>query len=49
MTPEAAVWLSQLVKKPLLKLTDEDYNEHGLQDLDHSGLFVELAARNGLH
>ena len=23
--------------------------EHGLQDLDHSGLFVELAARNGLH
>ncbi|MBA2675931.1 NAD-binding protein, partial [Ramlibacter sp.] len=23
--------------------------EHGLQDLDHSGLFVELAARNGMN
>ncbi len=25
-----------------------DAVEHGLQDLDHSGLFVELASRNGL-
>ena len=32
-TRTAAVWLSQTVKKPLLKLTDEDYNEHGLQEL----------------
>lgn len=30
---KAAIWLSQTVKKPLLKLTDEDYNEHGLQEL----------------
>src|SRR6476620_4343384 len=38
MTRTAAVWLSQLVKKPLLKLTDEDYNEHGLQELlSHRG------------
>jgi len=25
-----------------------DADEHGLTDLDHSGLFVELASRNGL-
>src|SRR3954471_3037276 len=38
LTRTAAVWLSQLVKKPLLKLTDEDYNEHGLQELlSHRG------------
>jgi glucosamine-6-phosphate deaminase len=29
----ATIWLSQQVGKPLLKLTDEDYNEHGLQEL----------------
>ena len=29
----AAVWLAQRVGKPLLKLTDEDYNESGLQEL----------------
>ena len=29
----AAVWLAQQTGKPLLKLTDEDYNEHGLQEL----------------
>jgi glucosamine-6-phosphate deaminase len=33
MTRTAAVWLSQTVGKALLKLTDEDYNEHGLQEL----------------
>lgn len=27
------VWLSQKTGKPILKLTDEDYNEHGLSDL----------------
>jgi glucosamine-6-phosphate deaminase len=32
-TRRAAIWLAQLVNKPLLKLTDEDYNEHGLQEL----------------
>ena len=33
MTRKAAIWLADLEKKPLLKLTDEDYNEHGLQEL----------------
>ena len=36
-TPEkvrkAVIGLSRSVKKPVLKLTDEDYNEHGLQEL----------------
>jgi len=30
---EAVIWLARHVDKPLLKLTDEDYNEHGLQGL----------------
>jgi glucosamine-6-phosphate deaminase len=30
---KAVIWLAREVKKPILKLTDEDYNEHGLQDL----------------
>ncbi len=30
---KAAVWLSRKLEKPILKLTDEDYNESGLQDL----------------
>lgn len=29
----AVIWLARTADKPLLKLTDEDYNEHGLQDL----------------
>ncbi|SHG19692.1 glucosamine-6-phosphate deaminase [Fodinibius roseus] len=29
----AVVWLCQKVDKPVLKLTDEDYNEHGMGDL----------------
>ncbi|MDB5326742.1 MAG: Glucosamine-6-phosphate deaminase [Phycisphaerales bacterium] len=29
----AVIWLAERVNKPILKLTDEDYNEHGLQDL----------------
>src|SRR5699024_4727157 len=29
----AVVWLCQEVEKPILKLTDEDYNEHGMGDL----------------
>jgi glucosamine-6-phosphate deaminase len=40
-TRRAAIWLSQTVKKPLLKLTDEDYNEHGLQEL--------IASRGGAY
>jgi glucosamine-6-phosphate deaminase len=30
---KAVIWLSLSLEKPILKLTDEDYNEHGLQDL----------------
>jgi len=33
MTRKAVIWLAQSVQKPILKLTEEDYNEHGLQDL----------------
>ena len=29
----AIVWLCQLLKKPVLKLTNKDYNEHGLGEL----------------
>src|SRR5688572_9835901 len=32
-TRRAVIWLAKTVKKAILKLTDEDYNEHGLQDL----------------
>jgi glucosamine-6-phosphate deaminase len=35
-TRRATIWLAQSLKKPLLKLTDEDYNEHGLQELSAS-------------
>ncbi|CAN5616485.1 glucosamine-6-phosphate deaminase [soil metagenome] len=30
---KAVIWLAGLLSKPILKLTEEDYNEHGLQDL----------------
>jgi glucosamine-6-phosphate deaminase len=33
MMRRAIIWLSQLRKKAVLKLTDEDYNEAGLEDL----------------
>jgi len=33
MTRRAILWLSQQRKKAILKLTDDDYNEAGLQDL----------------
>lgn len=36
---KAVIWLARKLKKPILKLTDEDFNEHGLQDL--------LAAQGG--
>ncbi|QOJ01444.1 MAG: glucosamine-6-phosphate deaminase [Phycisphaeraceae bacterium] len=32
-TKKAVIWLAREVGKPILKLTDEDYNEHGLQEL----------------
>jgi len=40
-TRKAAIWLAGVVGKPILKLTDEDYNEHGLQEL--------LSARGGAY
>lgn len=39
MTKRAVVWLARHVDKPILKLTDEHYSEHGLADL--------LTARGG--
>jgi glucosamine-6-phosphate deaminase len=30
---KAVIWLARHLKKPILKLTEEDYNEEGLQDL----------------
>lgn len=30
---KAVIWLSNEVKKPILKLTDEDYNSHGMAQL----------------
>lgn len=30
---KAVAWLSELTKKPFLKLTDKDYNEHGMSSL----------------
>jgi glucosamine-6-phosphate deaminase len=30
---KAVVWLCREINKPILKLTDEDYNEHGMSDL----------------
>ncbi len=33
LATQAVVWLSQLIEKPILKLTDDDYNEYGLSEL----------------
>lgn len=33
LTRKAVVWLCQKLDKPILKLTDEDYNENGMADL----------------
>ncbi len=30
---QAVIWLAQKAQKPILKLTDDDYHEHGLSDL----------------
>lgn len=40
-TKRAVIWLANSVGKAITKLTDEDYNEHGLQEL--------LAVRGGSH
>lgn len=44
LTKRAAIWLAMELKKPILKLTDEDYNEHGLQELvsSRSGAAYEI-------
>ena len=33
MTKRAVIWLARKLSKAILKLTDEDFGEHGLQDL----------------
>ena len=33
LTKKAVIWLSGVVKKPVLKLTEEDYNNHGMAQL----------------
>ncbi|MBL9215613.1 MAG: glucosamine-6-phosphate deaminase [Opitutaceae bacterium] len=33
VTRQAVVWLASTVKKPVLKLLDEDFSEHGMADL----------------
>ncbi len=33
MTRKAVFWLCKLIKKPILKLTDMDYNDNGMSDL----------------
>ena len=33
VTRNAVIWLARKLEKPVLKLTDQDYNEEGLQDL----------------
>ncbi len=33
MIRKAVIWLARLLDKPILKMLDEDYNEHALQDL----------------
>ncbi len=33
LVKRAVLWLAETLGKPILKITDEDYNEHGLQDL----------------
>ncbi|MDX2017505.1 MAG: glucosamine-6-phosphate deaminase [Planctomycetota bacterium] len=33
LVKRAAIWLATTLGKPILKLTNEDYNEHGLQEL----------------
>jgi glucosamine-6-phosphate deaminase len=33
MTKRGVIWLAQKLNKAILKLTDEDFGEHGLQDL----------------
>ena len=41
LTRRGCIWLARKLNKPILKLTDEDYNENGLQEL--------LSARGGAY
>ena len=34
LTRKAVIWLALKLNKPILKLTDEDYNEHGMSSLN---------------
>ncbi|MCE9544955.1 MAG: glucosamine-6-phosphate deaminase [Planctomycetia bacterium] len=48
----AVIWLAGRVKKPILKLTEEDYNEEGLQDLlaEHGPAYdINLSVFRHLH
>lgn len=49
LVKKAVVWLSKKCNKPILKLTDEDYNENGLSDLltyDGPAYDINLAVFN---
>lgn len=49
LVKKAVVWLSKKCDKPILKLTDEDYNENGLSDLltyDGPAYNINLAVFN---
>lgn len=49
LVKKAVVWLSVKCEKPILKLTDEDYNENGLSDLityDGPAYNINLAVFN---
>jgi glucosamine-6-phosphate deaminase len=46
MVPRAIIWLARHLDKPILKLTDGDYNEEGLQDLlAHYGSAYDINLR----
>ena len=42
LRPQAVLWLARKVKKPILKLTETDYAEHGLSDLGSHGKAYNL-------
>ena len=49
---KAVIWLAQHLKKPILKLTEEDYNEEGLQELlaEHGPAYdINLSVFRHLH
>lgn len=51
MIRRAVIWLAREIDKPILKLTDEHYNEHGLQELlaEHGPAYdINLSVFRGL-